>query len=108
LYWSPEKDAKIEIYKKGEQYFGKSTWVSNPVKDIQNPDESLKKREVLGIELLTGFYFNDGAYTDGKIYDPKTGKTYQCKMKLEGDKLNIRGFIGISLFGRTAIFEKVK
>lgn len=108
LYWSPKKDAKIEIYLKGRQYFGKSIWVATDRKDTKNPIESLKKRDVLGIELLTNFTYNDGAYTDGKIYDPESGKTYSCKMSLNGDNLKVRGCIGISLFGRTEIFERIK
>ncbi|GAB2841306.1 DUF2147 domain-containing protein [Ferruginibacter profundus] len=108
IYWSPKKDAKIEIYKKGDRYFGKSVWVARPGKDIKNPNESLQKRDLLGIELLTGFSYDDGTYSDGKIYDPESGKTYSCKMTLSGDKLKVRGYIGISLFGRTEIFERVK
>ena len=42
-------------------------------------------------------------YKDGEILDPKNGKTYRCKMKIVdgGAKLDVRGFIGISLIGRT-------
>jgi uncharacterized protein (DUF2147 family) len=108
LYWSPQKDAKIEIYKKGEQYFGKSIWVAQPRKDSKNPNEALKTREVLGIELLTNFSFKDGAYTSGRIYDPESGKTYDCKMSLNGDMLKVRGYVGISLFGRTEFFQRIK
>jgi uncharacterized protein (DUF2147 family) len=107
LYWSPKKDARIEIYKKGANYFGKSTWVATPRKDVENPDETLRSRELLGIELLTHFSYVDNAYEDGEIYDPHNGKTYQCKMNLEGDRLYVRGFIGISLFGRTEVFERI-
>ena len=70
LYWSPQKDAKIEIYKRGDLYFGRSVWVATPRKDIKNPKESLQKRAVLGIELLTNFSFDNGTYTKGEIYDP--------------------------------------
>jgi uncharacterized protein (DUF2147 family) len=108
LYWSPKKDAKIEIYKKGEHYFGRSIWVANPRKDNKNPNEALKTREVLGIELLTNFAFDDGVYSSGQIYDPESGKTYDCKMTLIGDNLKVRGYIGISLFGRTEIFQRIK
>lgn len=108
LYWSPKKDAKIEIYKKGEQYFGKSIWVANARKDNKNPNEALKTREVLGIELLSNFSFDQGVYKSGRIYDPESGKTYDCKMTLIGDDLKVRGYIGISLFGRTEIFKRIK
>jgi len=107
VYWSPKKDAKIEIYKKGNQYFGKSFWVATPRKDAKNPNETLRTREVLGIELLTGFTYREGVYASGKIYDPESGKTYDCKMTLDGNNLRVRGFVGISLFGRTEIFERI-
>ncbi|HLA59548.1 MAG TPA: DUF2147 domain-containing protein [Puia sp.] len=108
LYWSPKKDAKIEIFKRGNKYYGRSVWVETLRKDSENPDETLKDREVLGIELLTGFSFNEGSYTDGKIYDPESGKTYDCKLTLTGKILKVRGYIGISLFGRTETFERIK
>ena len=108
IYWSPKKNAKIEIYAKGDYYFGKSIWVANPRKDTKNPKQSLRQRDVLGIELLTDFSFNNGVYSNGEIYDPESGKTYDCKMTLDGDRLKVRGYVGISLFGRTEIFERVK
>ena len=108
LYWSPNKDAKIEIYKTDGKYYGKSTWVATPRKDINNPNEALRKREVLGIELLTGFSYEDGVYVDGKIYDPENGKSYTCKMILTGTVLKVRGYIGISLFGRTVLFNRIR
>lgn len=108
LYWSPEKDAKVEIYKKGVEYFGKSVWVAHPRRDNKNPNETLKNRELLGIDLFSGFHYNDGAYTSGKVYDPESGKTYDCKMSLKGDILKVRGYIGISFFGRTAYFQRIK
>ncbi|MEO8173274.1 MAG: DUF2147 domain-containing protein [Sediminibacterium sp.] len=108
LYWSPKKDAKIEVYKKADKYFGKSIWVAAPRKDTENPVSALQSREVLGIELLTDFSFDSGVYKGGKIYDPVSGKTYSCKMNLEGNNLKVRGYIGISLFGRTEIFERIK
>lgn len=52
IFWSPKKGAKIEIYKKGQTYSGKSIWVAAPRKDIENPNVSLRKREILGIEIL--------------------------------------------------------
>ena len=108
IYWSPKKDAKIEIYLKGQKYFGKFVWVAKPRKDIENPTKALQSRDILGLELLTGFSYDDGSYSDGKIYDPETGKTYSCNMSLDGNKLKVRGYIGFSLFGRTEYFERIK
>jgi uncharacterized protein (DUF2147 family) len=47
-------------------------------------------------------------YQGGEILDPKTGNAYRAKLKLEdgGKKLNVRGFIGFSLFGRSQIWHR--
>jgi uncharacterized protein (DUF2147 family) len=58
---------------------------------------------------LEGFTAKEnGLYDGGTIYDPKSGKTYSCKMTLKGDKLDIRGFVGLSLLGRTETWTRVK
>lgn len=108
FYWSPKKDAKIEIYLKAGLYFGKFVWAATPRKDAKNPNKSLQNRDILGLEFLTKFVYDDGVYNGGEIYDPETGKTYSCKMSLEGNKLKVRGYMGISLFGRTEYFERIK
>lgn len=108
IYWSPKKDAKIEIYEKGGKYFGKTIWIATPGKDKNNPVETLRQRDLLGLNLLAGFTFNDEVYSGGEVYDPGNGKTYDCKMSLNGDQLKVRGYIGISLFGRTEYFQRIK
>ena len=108
VYWSPHKDAKVQIYLQSGHYYGKSIWVATPRKDTQNPDQALRAGDVLGIELFSHFSYTNGTYTDGEVYDPDSGKTYSCKMNLKDDKLSVRGFIGISLLGRTEIFERIK
>jgi uncharacterized protein (DUF2147 family) len=115
IWLSQEKDGKIEIYKTGNSYFGKLIWgktmyksdgkTSN--KDVKNKDEKLRTRNLKDLIMLKDFEYQDGVWDDGEIYDPFTGKTYSCTMKLENGKLNIRGYIGISLLGRTAIWERV-
>ena len=110
-------EAQILIYKSGKEYNGKLVWLKDikdkegKVKvDTKNPKAVLQKRPLLGLELLKGFnYMEDGTWQDGTIYDPKTGKTYSCKLSLtNNDKLNIRGYVGISLLGRTEIWTRIK
>ena len=95
------------MYKKGDRYFGRSIWTLNQRKDTENPDSKLKNRNLLGLDLLTNFSYDDGVYTDGQVYDPANGKTYSCKISFSGSNLKVRGYIGISLFGRTEIFERI-
>ena len=108
VYYAPEKDAKIEIYQKGERYFGKFTWLEIGDKDINNPDPELRDRELLGMTFIKNFRYNDDEYIGGKIYDPKSGETYDAEMWLEGTDLKLRGFVGFSMFGRTETFERVQ
>lgn len=110
IWFNEEKDAKIEIYKEGDQYFGKIVWLNEPIDpdtgkpklDDENPDEELQTRPIMGLLLVKGFEWDGELWDDGEIYDPKSGSTYDCYMKLENkDKLKVRGYIGISLIGRT-------
>lgn len=102
-------EAHIEVYKKGDKYFGKLAWINNASKkDENNPNEKLRDRKLLGLEILTNFTKKGNVYEGGQIYDPKSGKTYSCKMTPKGDKLEVRGFVGVSLLGRTEIFTRVK
>ncbi|MBK6374224.1 MAG: DUF2147 domain-containing protein [Saprospiraceae bacterium] len=57
--------------------------------------------------ILNNLIYDDGEYTGGNIYDPKNGSTYKCYMVLDGNRLNIRGYIGISLIGRTSVWTRV-
>jgi len=113
---NPSGEDHILIYKKGDKYFGKLDWIKfpsdeqgKPKTDKNNPDDALKSRPELGLELLKDFKFDgDDVYEDGTIYDPKNGKTYSCKMTIQGNQLKIRGYIGISLFGRSETWTRVK
>lgn len=109
-------EARIQIFRQGNVYWGKIVWLKEPSTngkpklDVKNPDESLRSRPILGLVLLNGFAFKGGKeWGDGKIYDPKSGNDYSCKMTLQGpDVLNMRGYMGISLLGRTEIWTRVK
>ncbi|RRA48524.1 DUF2147 domain-containing protein [Acidipila sp. EB88] len=78
-----------------------------PSHDVNNPDASLRARDLCGLMIGTAFT-PDGAAAakDGKVYDPESGKTYSAKMQAEGDSLNLRGFIGFSLLGRTETWHR--
>lgn len=115
LWFNEEKDAKVEIYVDNGKYFGKVVWLEEPNEengkpklDDENPDEELQKRPIMGLLLMIDFdYEGDGEWENGDIYDPKSGKTYSCYMKLESkEKLKVRGFIGVSWIGRTTYWTR--
>jgi uncharacterized protein (DUF2147 family) len=68
-----------------------------------------KGKSLLGLTIIKGLIKNGSGYDSGKITDPKNGKSYNCKMTLLGkDKLVVRGYIGISLFGRSQTWIRIK
>jgi uncharacterized protein (DUF2147 family) len=75
--------------------------------DIHNPDRAQRTRRLCGLQIGWGFHPNGPDHaTDGTLYDPKTGKTYHGKMTAAGDRLDLRGYIGLSLFGRTEVWTR--
>ncbi len=107
---SEEKDGKVLIFKQGEKYFGKVIWgKSAGKKDEKNPDPSLRNRDIIGSTILKDFSFKGKSWEDGNVYDPNNGKSYSCTMKLKSnDELEIRGYVGISLLGRSTVWTRVK
>jgi uncharacterized protein (DUF2147 family) len=120
VWLNEDKDAHTKIENRDGKYFGNIIWLLNPIDeetgkpklDDENPDLELQKRPVLGLELLKDFVFDgDDEWEDGEIYDPKSGKTYSCWMKFTDDtktELKVRGYIGVSLLGRTTYWTRVE
>jgi uncharacterized protein (DUF2147 family) len=83
---------------------------TNPAKtDIHNPDASLQSRPLCGLTMLGGFVPDgSGGWTGGWIYDPELGKMYKSNMHVAANgNLDIRGYIGIPMLGRTAVWRKL-
>lgn len=109
----------IQIYKTTSgHYAGKIVWLKEPIDpetgspklDKRNPDESLRQTPTLGLINIKGFVFNekDKKWVEGTIYDPKTGKEYSCKAELiSKNTLEVRGYIGLSVFGRTDTWTRM-
>jgi len=109
----------IELYKTTSgHYAGKIIWLKEPIDpetgkpklDKRNPDKSKRNEPTLGLINIHGFVFDveEKIWKDGTIYDPKTGKEYSCKAELkEENKLEVRGYIGVSVFGRTDTWTRL-
>ncbi len=109
-------DSRLEFYRCGEKICGKIVWLKQPnyidskdgpvgrtKVDRKNPDPSLRNRPILGLQVMKGLTAKGNKqWANGTCYDPETGKSYKCKMELVSAKrLELRGYIGISLIGRT-------
>lgn len=122
-----EGKSQVEIYEQGGRYNGRIVALKEPLyprdsnhrdflagregqpkQDRRNPDENLRDRPIIGMELMSGFkHDGDDVWSGGKIYDPESGKTYRCKLTLTApNELKVRGFVGISLLGRTTTWSR--
>ena len=102
----------VEIYERSGKIYGKVVDILDAEKKknlcTKCPGED-KNKPVMGLVIIKGLTKDGNEYSSGKILDPVTGKTYKCFLALEGsDQLKVRGFIGISLFGRTQTWQRVK
>jgi len=79
-----------------------------PDTDEKNPDTALRDRPLTGLELFEGFeYEGKGRWGGGTIYDPNSGKTYRCIVTyVDESTLKVRGYIGVSLLGRTETWTR--
>lgn len=114
-WFNTEKTAQIEIMNSGEEFLGKIIWLNpatkdgQPVLDKANENEKLRNRPIMGLTILEGLKYEGGVWKGGKIYDPNSGKTYSCELKLKSpEKLEVKGFLGFSWIGKTVEWTKVK
>ncbi|MFV0377115.1 MAG: DUF2147 domain-containing protein [Mangrovibacterium sp.] len=120
IWWNQEKTSKIEVVEKDGHYTGKIIYLApekyvdgQAPKDTQNPDEKLRNRSMLGLQILSGLSWvpGDKQWQNGKIYDPKSGKSYDCYAWFEGstDKLFLKGYVvGIKWLGRSTEWTRLK
>ncbi len=117
-----EKDGKIEIYKCDGKYCGKIVWAKEPNYpagskegtpgtprlDHLNPDAAKRSRPILGLQIVKDFIFvGEDVWKGGTVYDPKSGNTYRGKIRIVSpNELDLRGFVGIPLFGRTTTWTR--
>ena len=114
-WYSDKKESVIRIEKHNGKYYGKLIWLQQPVNekgepkaDSYNPDEKLRSRPILGLTIIRDLEYDEGnEWEDGSIYDPRSGKTYSCEATLEQiNTLELRGFLGISLIGKTTVWTR--
>ena len=103
--WREPGGSVLQVLPCGADVCAKLTGLSPSVPskvDGLNPDPALKTRPLCGLQIGTGFHLTDPDHAkDGRLYDPKSGKTYHGAMTAEGDHLHLRGYLGLKAFGRT-------
>lgn len=111
--WQSDTGGYVEIYEDGGTYKGTIVGSKSGEAryDKNNPDEEKKGRRLLGSTILHGLKYTDnGEFEGGKIYSPDNGKTYKAKAKYKADedKLDVRGYMGISLIGKSQTWTRVE
>ncbi len=116
--WEPSHGkARVKIEKIGDKYYGKIVWLKEPndeetgepKTDRNNPDPALRDNKLRGYRILKDFtYKGKDEWEDGTIYDPENGSTYSSTIKMKDENtLDIRGYIGVSAFGRTDVWKRL-
>ena len=125
--WKTSGGDQVQIIQEGGKFSGKIIMLTEPLYskdskegkekglagkpkiDTLNPDKKQNGREIIGMDFLWGFKYKKGKYVGGKIYDPGSGKTYYCKLKIEGNILEVRGSVDKwGLAGSTQKWEQIK
>jgi uncharacterized protein (DUF2147 family) len=98
----------VLIWEQGGKLFGRIQKLVDPDPKDPNPtcdgcSGAQKGKPVVGMQILWDLQKNGDGWSGGTILDPATGKTYKCLLSVEdgGTKLKVRGFVGVSLLGRT-------
>ena len=114
--WIPEeRDAVYEFYKCGDAICAKVFSLKEPIDpetgkpklDKINEDENLRSRPVLGMQFLDGLKKKGkNKWDNGTVYNGRDGKTYTALMKLKNGRLEVRGYVGMPMLGKSTFFTR--
>lgn len=107
---------KLDMYRAGSEFQARMLYGNEIVeadnvtfkKDTKNPDPTLRSRSLKNVVVVTGLHWTDGEWSGGSIYDASSGRTYNCKVTMQGGKMNLRGYLGIPAMGQTRAFHRVR
>jgi len=108
----------VQIFQCGPHLCGRIVWLREPNRpdgqpkvDSKNPDQAKRAQKIVGLQMLWNFAKSSdpNEWEGGRIYNPEDGDTYKSTMKLRPDgKLEVRGYVGISLLGKSQYWERVR
>ncbi|TGK35828.1 DUF2147 domain-containing protein [Leptospira andrefontaineae] len=109
-----KEESTVEIYEKDGKIFGKILSLIDPNDKDGKParctecDGPEKDKPILGMVIIKGLGADGDKWTGGRILDPNDGTWYKCSLKATegGKKLEVRGYIGFSLIGRSQFWQK--
>ncbi|MGO9036642.1 MAG: DUF2147 domain-containing protein [Steroidobacteraceae bacterium] len=103
--------AIVRIYEQDGKLFGRiersfTPGAENRVCEVCT--DARKGQPIIGLVIIRNIQSKNGEYAGGDILDPETGTVYRCKFHLDqnGTHLIVRGYIGISLLGRSQVWQR--
>ncbi len=118
IWESETKDLKVQVYYQNEKVFARMVYfpcnhtLKLPMEkhfDIKNPNPKLRTRTYLDVVVLSDLVFEkSNTWSEGKIYNPVTGKTYSASLKLiNNNRIEVRAYIGFEFIGESIFFNKL-
>lgn len=113
VWYDDSGQGAVEIYicqENASRLCGRIVWLKEPLNaegvakhDRNNPEAGNQNRPICGLPMLWGLgLMSDGSFDGGKIYDPKTGKTYSASIQMaSGDSLTVTGYLGVKMLGKS-------
>ena len=118
LWMTEGGKSPVQIFQCGALLCGRIVWLREPNQpsgqpkvDLKNPDQAKRGQKIIGLQMLWNFAKSSdpGEWESGRVYNPEDGEVYKATMTLRSDgKLQVRGYVGISLLGKSQYWERVK
>ncbi|NIX77211.1 DUF2147 domain-containing protein [Microvirga terricola] len=105
-YLSESGETRVKIAKCGSAYCGTIVSVQGEAKDVNNPDASLRSRNLVGVHMITDIQPAGDGFS-GQLYNYKDGKTYTGKMSFQGQAMKLSGCVFGGLICRSQTWTKV-
>jgi uncharacterized protein (DUF2147 family) len=100
----------VQVWEQGGRVYGKIVKLLRPDADPNARCDKCtgdkKDQPIVGLVIIEGMKADGDEWSGGRILDPENGKSYKCILKVEGSKLKVRGYIGVSALGRTQYWLK--
>ncbi|WP_315764848.1 DUF2147 domain-containing protein [Sphingomonas sp. Y38-1Y] len=117
VWQSDDGRTRIELFETGGTYAGRLLWGQRAMeadgrtfkRDVHNPDPRLRSRSLEGITILQNLKWDarERRWKGGDFYDGTSGRSLSAHMRLVNGKLEMRGYMGTPMLGRTLTFHRV-
>ena len=109
--WREPGGSMIQVHPCGKQVCARLAFLPPDAPaafDTNNPNAAQRSRPLCGLQIGWGFHLVDPNHaTGGMVYDPRSGSSYQGTLTANGNKLDLRGYKWLAVFGRSETWTRV-